>query len=90
LNATEQLPCILERPCIWLGPIKGGIEVECYKLARQSGCPKKLAEALNTVPGAEGVGTQVPHLEGEEIFGSTKPRRGSWTYLLAMLEIHID
>jgi len=27
---------------------------------------------LNTLLRAEGIGTQVPHLEGEEIFGSTK------------------
>ena len=42
------------------------------RAARRSGDPKKIAEALNTLPGAEGVGTRIPHLEGEEIFGSTK------------------
>ena len=40
--------------------------------ARRSGDPKKIAEALNTLPGAEGVGTRIPHLEGEETFGSMK------------------
>ena len=42
------------------------------RAARRSGDPKKIAEALNTLPGAEGVGTRIPHLEGEEAFGSTK------------------
>jgi len=27
---------------------------------------------LNTLFGVEGVGTRIPHLKGEEIFGSTK------------------
>ncbi len=27
---------------------------------------------MNTLLGVEGVGTRIPHLEGEEIFGSTK------------------
>ncbi len=40
--------------------------------ARRSGDPKKIAEALNVLPGAADVGTRVPHLEGEEIFGSSK------------------
>ena len=40
--------------------------------ARRSRDPKKIAEALNRLPEAEGVGTRVPHLEGEETFGSTK------------------
>jgi len=31
-----------------------------------------MAKALNTLFGAEGVGSRIPHLEGEEIFGSTK------------------
>jgi len=51
------------------GPSKEELKL---RVARQSGCPKKLVDALNTLPGVEGVGTQVPHLEGEEIFGSTK------------------
>ena len=51
------------------GPSKGELRL---RAARRSGDPKKIAEALNTLPGAEGVGTRVPHLEGEEIFGSTK------------------
>ena len=51
------------------GPSKGELRL-CA--ARRSGDPKKIAEALNTLPEAEGVGTRVPHLEGEETFGSTK------------------
>jgi len=51
------------------GPSK---EVLKLRAARRSGDPKKIAEALNTLPGLEGVGTRVLHLEGEEIFGSTK------------------
>ena len=46
------------------GPSKGELRL---RAARRSGDPKK-----NTVPGAEGVGTRVPHLEGEETFGSMK------------------
>ena len=51
------------------GPSKGELKL---RAARRSGCPKKIAEALNTLPEAHGVGTRVPHLEGEEVFGSTK------------------
>ena len=51
------------------GPSKGELRL---RAARRSGDPKKIAEALNTLPGAEGVGTRIPHLEGEETFGSTK------------------
>jgi len=56
-----------------------GLSKEELKLrvARRSGDPKKIAEALNTLSGAEGIGTRVPHLEGEEIFGSTNR---SWMY----------
>jgi len=42
------------------------------RVARRSGDPKKMVEALNILPGVEGVRTRIPHLEGEEIFGSTK------------------
>ena len=52
-------------------PSKGELKL---RAARRSGCPKKIAKALNTLPEAHGVGTRVPHLEGEEIFGSTKKR----------------
>ena len=38
----------------------------------RSGDPKKIAKALNTLPGAEGVETRVLHLEGEETFGSMR------------------
>jgi len=51
------------------GPSKGELKL---RAARQSGDPKKLAEALNSLPRAEGLKSRVPHLEGEEIFGSTK------------------
>ena len=51
------------------GPSKGELRL---RSARRSGDPKKIAEALNTLPRAEGVGTRIPHLEGEETFGSTK------------------
>ena len=51
------------------GPSKGELRLHA---ARRSGEPKKIAEALNSLPGAEGVGTKIPHLEGEETFGSTK------------------
>ena len=51
------------------GPSKEELRL---RAARRSGDPKKIAEALNTLPEAEGVGTRVPHLEGEKTFGSTK------------------
>jgi hypothetical protein len=51
------------------GPSKGELKL---RAATRSRDPKKIAEALNTLPGAEGFGNRVPHLEGEEIFGSTK------------------
>jgi hypothetical protein len=41
-------------------------------VARRSGDPKKIVEALSQLPGVEVATTQIPHLEGEEIFGSTK------------------
>ena len=51
------------------GSSKGELRL---RAARRSGDPKKIAEALNTLPEAEGVGTRVPHLEREETFRSTK------------------
>jgi hypothetical protein len=42
------------------------------KAARHSGDPKKIEEALNQLPGVEVTTTRIPHLEGKEIFGSTK------------------
>ena len=50
-------------------PSKGELRL---RAARRSGDPKKIVEALNTLPGAMGVGTRIPHLEGEETFGSTE------------------
>ncbi len=51
-------------------PSKGELKL---RAATRSKDPKKIAKALNTLPGAEGLRTCVPHLEEEEIFGS-------WTY----------
>jgi hypothetical protein len=42
------------------------------KAARRSGDPKKIEEALSQLPGVEVATTWILHLEGEEIFGSTK------------------
>jgi hypothetical protein len=42
------------------------------RAARRSGDPKKIEEALSQLPGVEVATTRIPHLEGEEIFGSTK------------------
>jgi hypothetical protein len=42
------------------------------RAARHSGDPKKIEEALNQLPWVEVATTRIPHLEGEEIFGSTK------------------
>ena len=53
------------------GPSKGELKL---RAARRSECSKKIAEALNSLLEAHGVGSRVPHLEGEEIFGSTKRR----------------
>ena len=53
------------------GPSKGELKL---RVARRSECPKKIMEALNSLPEAHSVGSRVPHLEGEEIFGSTKRR----------------
>ena len=51
------------------GPSKGELRL---RAARRSGDPKKIAEALNSLLGAKDVGTTIPHLEGEETFGSTR------------------
>ena len=53
------------------GPSKGELKL---RAGRRSGCLKKIAEALNTLPEAHNMGSRVPHLEREEIFGSTKRR----------------
>jgi hypothetical protein len=42
------------------------------RAARRNGDPKKIEEALSQLPGVEVATTRIPHLEGEEIFGSTK------------------
>jgi len=50
-------------------PSKGELKL---RVVRRSGCPKKIVEALNKLTGVEGVGTKVPHLQGDKIFGSMK------------------
>jgi hypothetical protein len=42
------------------------------KAARRSGDPKKSVEELSQLPEVEVATTQIPHLEGKEIFGNTK------------------
>jgi len=69
LDANDKQLNISKKPCIWIGSIKGGVEVESCKTKLM---PPKIAEALNTLLEAKNVGTQVPYLEGKEIFGSTK------------------
>jgi len=72
MDANDKLPCILERS--FVRNCGSSLSKEELKLraARRSGDPKKIAQASNTLPRDEGIGTQVPHLEGEEIFGSSK------------------
>jgi hypothetical protein len=52
-----------------IGPSKQELKLMA---ARCSGDPKKIVEALSQLPGVEVTTTQNTHLEGEEIFGSTK------------------
>jgi hypothetical protein len=42
------------------------------RVARRSGDPKKIVEALSQLLGVEVATTWIPHVKGEEIFGSTK------------------
>jgi hypothetical protein len=42
------------------------------RVARHSGNPKKIAEALSQLLGVEVATTRILHLEGKEIFGNTK------------------
>jgi hypothetical protein len=51
------------------GPSKQELKL---RAARRSDDPKKIEEALSQLPGVEVATTWIPHLEGEEIFGSTK------------------
>jgi hypothetical protein len=51
------------------GPSKQELKL---RAARCSSDPKKIEEALSQLPGVVVATTQIPHLEGEEIFGSTK------------------
>jgi hypothetical protein len=51
------------------GPSKQELKL---RMARCSSDPKKIEKALSQLPRVEVATTQIPHLEGEEIFGSTK------------------
>jgi hypothetical protein len=51
------------------GPTKQELKL---RAARRSSDPKKIEEALSQLPGMEVATTRIPHLQGEEIFGSTK------------------
>ena len=51
------------------GPSKHDLKL---KRAMASHDGKKIADAINNMPGAAEVSTRVPHLEGEEVFGSVK------------------
>jgi hypothetical protein len=51
------------------GPSKQKLKL---RAARHSGDPKKKEEALSQLLGVEVTTTRIPHLEGKEIFGSTK------------------
>jgi hypothetical protein len=42
------------------------------RAARRSSDPKKIVEALSQLPKVEVATTRISHLEGKEIFGSTK------------------
>jgi hypothetical protein len=44
------------------------------RAAKRSGDPKKIEEVLSQLLGVEVATTRIPYLEGEEIFGSTKPK----------------
>jgi hypothetical protein len=46
------------------------------RMARCSSDPKKIAEVLSQLSGMEVAITWIPHLEGKEIFGSTKQKLG--------------
>ena len=51
-----------------------GLDKSILKLhaARRSGDPAKMAKAINVVFEEAGLKSRVPHLEGENIFGSVK------------------
>jgi hypothetical protein len=51
------------------GPSKQELKL---KAAKHSGDPKKIEEALSQLPEVDVATTRILHLEGEEIFGSTK------------------
>jgi hypothetical protein len=52
-----------------MGPSKSELRL---RAARRSRDPAKIATALSMMPGAEELCTRIPHLEREEVFGSTK------------------
>lgn len=51
------------------GPHKDELKL---RAARRSGNPRTIAEAVSTYSGGDFLNTRIPHLEGEEIFGSSK------------------
>jgi hypothetical protein len=51
------------------GPSKKELKL---RAAKRSNDPKKIEEALSQLPRVEVATTRIPHLEGKEIFGSTK------------------
>jgi hypothetical protein len=53
------------------GPSKQELKL---RAARCSSDPKKIEEALSQLPGVEVATTQIPHLEGKEIFGNMKQK----------------
>ena len=56
------------------GYLYGGPSKQDLKLKRTLayGDGKKIVKALSKMHGAEDICTQIPHLEGEEVFSSTK------------------
>jgi len=56
------------------GPSKKGLCEGDLKLKRAMASEdgNKIADALNEMPGVEDICIQIPHLEGEEVFGSSK------------------
>ena len=54
------------------GPSKQELKL---RAARYSGDPKKIEKALNQLPEVEVATTRIPHLEGEEIFGTMKQKQ---------------
>jgi len=71
MDADDKLPCVLEGIGSESGPFKEELKLRAAHCSKD---PKKIVEVLNTLPGSEGVRIRIPHLKGEEIFGSTKKK----------------